>query len=141
MTPSSQAARDTATRFFAALNQGDLDAVEALVADEFVGTVPVSPDPIRGPKGLRGFSAMLLAAFPDLQIEVEEIVAEDNTVAVLVRAQGTHRGEFAGMPPTGTHAMWNVTHFMQLRDQQLCSDRMFPDVAAIMRQLGSAPGA
>jgi steroid delta-isomerase-like uncharacterized protein len=41
------------------------------------------------------------SAFPDLQIALEEIVANGNIVMAEVRITGTHEGEFKGLPPTG----------------------------------------
>jgi steroid delta-isomerase-like uncharacterized protein len=41
------------------------------------------------------------AVFPDIQITVEEVIAEDDRIAFRSTMRGTHRGEFLGIPPTG----------------------------------------
>jgi predicted ester cyclase len=41
------------------------------------------------------------AAFPDLCVTVEDVMAEDDRVAARVVMRGTHRGEFRGIAPTG----------------------------------------
>src|SRR5829696_7291444 len=46
--------------------------------------------------------APLLAALPDLQITLEELVAEGDTVAGRATFRGTHRGALLGIAPTGT---------------------------------------
>ena len=40
-------------------------------------------------------------AFPDLEAEVDDLVAADDKVAVRVSFRGTHRGEFQGITATG----------------------------------------
>ena len=43
----------------------------------------------------------LLNAFPDVTFVIEDVVQQDNRVAARVTLEGTHRGEFAGIPATG----------------------------------------
>jgi len=40
------------------------------------------------------------SAFPDMQIALEQIVADGDVVMAEVRITGTHEGEFKGLPPT-----------------------------------------
>jgi steroid delta-isomerase-like uncharacterized protein len=57
--------------------------------------------PIRGPEEFRRRQLTpFLAAFPDLRIEVEAIVAQGDQVVVRWRATGNHRGHGLGFPPT-----------------------------------------
>jgi predicted ester cyclase len=49
----------------------------------------------------RQFAADAHAAFPDVQITVEDMIAEGNRVAAHVITRATHRGEFQGIAPTG----------------------------------------
>lgn len=41
------------------------------------------------------------ASFPDMHMEIVELVAEGNTVVGRFRCSGTHLGEWLGHPPTG----------------------------------------
>lgn len=43
----------------------------------------------------------LLSAFPDIKFVVEDVIQQDERVAARVTLEGTHRGEFAGIPATG----------------------------------------
>jgi predicted ester cyclase len=40
-------------------------------------------------------------SFPDFQMEIIDLVAEDEKVAAHFRCSGTHRGQWIGYPPTG----------------------------------------
>ena len=60
----------------------------------------MSPGPVRGPEGVRQNMQMLLAAFPDLRVEIVQIISSGNFIATQTRATGTHKGTFAGIPAT-----------------------------------------
>lgn len=64
------------------------------------------PEAIAGEEGLHTQMDMLYGAFPDLDLSVVNMVAEDDMVVVRFAAPGTHTGEFAGIPATGKHATW-----------------------------------
>src|SRR5215204_3047098 len=56
--------------------QGDLEVADELFAPNFVGHDPASPEDIRGPEGVKEFASMFRNAFPDVQLSVEDQVAE-----------------------------------------------------------------
>lgn len=81
----------------------NLDVVDELVAPEFIGhEMPPGIPP--GPQGFRQFYGVLRAAFPDLQLAVEDMIAEGDRVVVRWRSRATHKGVFRGIPPTGRDA-------------------------------------
>ncbi len=47
------------------------------------------------------FVSQFLLSFPDLQHTVEEMIAEDDHVAVRFNARGTHKGQWMHFAPTG----------------------------------------
>src|ERR671925_462973 len=84
------------------LNKGNIDAIDAIMAPEYVGHVAGSP-----PSNLEGdkqFISMLHAAFPDIRFTLEDQIAEGDMVVHRLTARGTHLGEFNGIPPTGKQA-------------------------------------
>jgi predicted ester cyclase len=54
-----------------------------------------------GVVGLRQHYTALLKGFPDLRVEIDDIIAEGEKVAHRFTFYGTHRGEFLGLAPTG----------------------------------------
>lgn len=54
-----------------------------------------------GPEGVKQFVQIFITAFPDLQFLVEDVIAEDDKVAVRWTFQGTHNGYLRDIPPTG----------------------------------------
>ena len=87
------------------------------VADELFATNYVNHDPVMGElEGLEGFKQWAtqgLTGFPDLQITIEDMVAEGDKVAVRLTATGTHTGEFMGVPPTGVHVTNTRIHIFR----------------------------
>lgn len=81
----------------------NLEVVDELVAPDFIGhEMPPGTPP--GPQGFRQFYGILRAAFPDLQLTVEDMIAEGDRVVVRWRSRATHKGVFRGIPPTGRDA-------------------------------------
>ena len=64
------------------------------------------PEAIAGKDALNKQMDMLYGAFPDLDLQIVQIVAEGDLVVVRFEAPGTHTGEFAGIAPTGKRAVW-----------------------------------
>ena len=79
---------------------------------------------------------MMKQAFPDLQGQIEDIVAADDRVALRLRFRGTHSGEFLGIPPTG-HRIEYVSHeFYRVTDGLIAEEWICSDTATLFRQLG-----
>ena len=60
------------------------------------------------------FTELIRGAFPDLELRVEQQVAEGGLVATLWRAGGTHQGTFLGLEPTGRRAEWTGCWFQRV---------------------------
>ncbi len=128
--------------FNAYFRTGDVDAFRAALGEvatpEFVDHTPT---PGQGP-GLEGVVqtfVMLRSAFPDAQIIVDDMVAEGEKVAARLTFQGTHRGEFMGIPPTGKEVTWSETHIGRYEDGKLVEHWGNSDDLGMMTQLGAIP--
>ena len=90
----------TARRMYDLINAGDIDAFGDLLSDDFVEHEEL-PGLSPSKDGVKTFFRMQLAAFPDLRMDVQDIVADGAKVVARVRYTGTQQGEFQGMPATG----------------------------------------
>jgi steroid delta-isomerase-like uncharacterized protein len=81
-------------------NKGDWAAVDVYVAPDVVDHNR-PPGVSEGIEGFKQFLAMFRTAFPDVEVVIEHMVAEGDRVVAQVTWQGTHLGEFIGIPPTG----------------------------------------
>ena len=76
------------------------------------------------------------AAFPDVHMEVVDLVAEDETVAARFTCAGTHLGEWRGRPATGRRFKVAEVYFFVLRDGRITSAWGLEDTHRRMQQLG-----
>lgn len=84
-----------------AVNRGDLDALDEIVAPNILNH-GADPDDLRGPERFKRSFRGLIAACPDLRVTVEQQVAEGDWVAVRWTDRGTDTGGFwGGRPPAG----------------------------------------
>ena len=79
------------------------------------------------------------SAFPDFEMEIVDLIAEDDKVVAHFRCSGTHRGEWLGLTPTGRRfERVDEIYIFEVRDGKLVSAVGVEDNLTRMRQLGIA---
>lgn len=115
-----ETSRATVRRLYEeALNLGKLDLLEDIIDPEFTMHDGL---PIARPKGPAAFVQayrLLHGAFPDLHFTLNNVVVEGGLAAVHWTLTGTHRGEFAGTPPTGRSVSFDSIVLVALADGKL----------------------
>ncbi len=119
-----------------ACNRDDLNALDDLVAPDLV-THSQAPGLPQGLEGGKRAHRATVAAFPDLHYEIEELVAEGDTVVERFTITGTHRGAFMGLPPTGRPTRFSGVSFFRLRGGKIVEHWGLQDGLALMIQLGA----
>lgn len=124
------------TAFGKAVVTGNLDALDEVVAP---GSVDHDPAPGQGP-GPEGYKAMfgeLRAAFPDLNVEVEHLLASGDELAFAYTITGTHLGELLGHPATGRKVSYRGMQISRFdSDGKLVERWGSSDELGMLRQLG-----
>jgi predicted ester cyclase len=77
------------------------------------------------------------AAFPDLRYQILDMVVGRDAVAVYVRASGTHRGDFFGLPATGRAFAFEQMQIERFRDGRIAEHWRVSDMQTLMQQLTS----
>jgi len=121
----------------AALNARDLDGYVSRIDDLYVGQSETAPGPIRGREGVRQHLETLLKAFPDLRIEIEQIIASGDSLVVRTSATGTHKGSFAGVAPTNKSIVLQGCNVFEIRNGKAIKGRLYADNATLFQQLGA----
>ena len=109
-----------ASRVYEVIATGNLDLAEEIVD-------PDAPDNERPSlteeqaqprliETFREFAADAHAAFPDMQITVEDMITEGDRVAARVSMRGTHQGEFQGIAATGKRVQVRAMDMFRIAD-------------------------
>jgi steroid delta-isomerase-like uncharacterized protein len=134
----------TFRRFHDAMNTGDAEVISKTI-DELVdpNVLIRTPLPIdaTGAQALKQVWAMLLRAFPDLHVAVEDVIAEGDKLVCRNTVTGTHQGEYMGLPPTGKSVTYNEIFIVRFADGRIAETWGVVDVLSQMRQLGVIPGS
>jgi steroid delta-isomerase-like uncharacterized protein len=117
------------------LSRGDLDAVLAYYTDD-VFFHDVTTDPCHGKEEMRSFMQVFYTGFPDLRIEVGNIVAGGSFVFAEYELLGTHRGEFLGHAPSGRHFRIPAVSVYEHDGSLFNRETVYYDSASLFRQLG-----
>jgi steroid delta-isomerase-like uncharacterized protein len=94
---------------------------------------------IAGIEGEKRFIDRVRTAFPDLRVEIEDMVAQGNRVAARVMHRGTHRGDFFGIAPTGTPVAYEGTVIFRVAEGRIAERWGTIDLYGLLAQLGAAP--
>ena len=119
--------------------KGNLEAIDELIADDFVTTVIGAPEQIRGPDGFRDFVLMYRKAFPDLRLTIDDQIAEGETVVTRWTATGTHEGELMGIAPTGKQATTAGVNINRISGGKLVEGWGIIDQLGLLQQIGAVP--
>lgn len=85
---------------------------------------------------LGGLISYWRSAFPDLRMELLELISDGDVVAARVRYSGTHQGEWFGIPPTGRTISVDEMMFFRFDDGQLVEAWEIDDQLSMRTQLG-----
>jgi predicted ester cyclase len=85
------------------------------------------------------FSAMFHAPFSDLRHPIGEIIGDRDRVAVRLRFEGTHTGDFMGVPASGRHFSVEGTAFLHIADGKVSEYWGSLDQMGLMQQIGGLP--
>ena len=96
-------------------NAWDLDCAQSVISQdiEFRGSLGIN---VRGIEAFKGYMSNVRSAFPDFHNEVEDLLAEGDTVVARLTYRGTHRGEMFGIPPTGKVVEYTGTAIFYILD-------------------------
>ena len=127
-----------ARRFYDLFNTGNLDGLAEIVTADVMDHNP-APGQAAGFAGLKQVLGMFRAGFPDLQVTVEDVLAEGDKCLLRLRARGTHNGAFLGIPPTGKPVDFPAMDLYRLADGKIVEAWHLEDLLTMMMQVGAIP--
>ena len=124
-------------RFFAALDDQDVDGVAAMLAPDY--RLHFDGNPEMGREAGIGFFGAFLAAFPDITHQVQDQIAEGDRVATRIVVRGTHQQELMGIPATGNEMSISATNVLRLDQGKIAEHWVNSDGIGMLVQLGAMP--
>jgi steroid delta-isomerase-like uncharacterized protein len=138
---SDQENKSTHRRFVDEVqSQGRLELVDDFISPDFVDRTPF-PGADTSREGARQIFAMLRAAFPDHDAIVLDMIAEGDRVMTYKTFNGTHQGEFMGIPATGRPVSITVMDIVRYENGKIAEHWNVVDVAGLLQQLGAFPAS
>lgn len=130
-----------ARRFFQEFwDQKNVTVADELVAANHVDHTPGSPPGLPpGPEGFKQFASVYFAAFPDLRITIEDMVAEGDKVVTRWTTQATHKGNLMGIPPTGKQVIITGITINQIAGGKAVETWTNFDMLGLLQQIGAIP--
>jgi steroid delta-isomerase-like uncharacterized protein len=127
-------------RFLDGMNTNDVETISKTI-DEFVEPDAVirTPVPLKvtGAQALKEVFNTLHRAYPDLHVEVEDMIAEGDKVVGRNTVTGTHRGEYMGIAPTGKSVRYNEIFIFRFVNGRIAETWGVVDVLSQLVQLGA----
>ena len=115
--------------------QGQLESIDELVAPDFVShTFGFTDD---GRNKLRAATERVHASLTDVDFAIEDLIAEEDRVAVLLTAGATVVDEFMGVPAAGKSYSIGEIHWFRLADGRIVEHWHQHDALGLMKQLGA----
>ena len=118
-------------------NRGDVEVATDVFAPDYVRHDLRPARALAGGAGQAKIAAEFRAAFPDLRIVVDLILAEDDLVAARWTTEGTNTGAWGGRPATGEHVAFSGVNIFRFRDGKVVELWNHRDDLGLQKQLGA----
>lgn len=119
-------------------NQKRPERIAELAAPDVVahGLGPNGAD-VHGPEAFRQVYETFVGAFPDVHVTIEQCVAHEDKVAVLLTCDATHGGDQLGIPATGKRVSFPAMTIARYRDGKIVEGWNVLDLLTAFRQVGA----
>lgn len=130
----------TMRKTYERINAGDIEGFGDLVADDFVEHQGGGPGFPPTKEGTLAFFRTLVHSFPDMRMDVEDLIASGDKTVARVGVTGTHKGEFMGVPPTAARVEMQLIDIMRFDASGRVREHWgVADMLSLLQQLGVVP--
>lgn len=117
-------------------NGGSQATVPLLIAAHCRYHDPVFPHMVAGVESMQHHIERCRRAFPDMKLTITDTIAEMDEVVLHWSLNGTHRGDFLGMPPTNVNALISGTSIYRIEDGLIVEQWVNWNLMSLIEQLG-----
>lgn len=127
-------------KFYDLFNSGNIDGLDAIVAADVVDHNP-SPGQAAGLPGLKQSLQFFRSVLPDMNVKIEDLIAEGDKVVDRVTGTGTQKGQFLSIPPTGKQVSLPAIDIYRIANGKIVEVWHIEDLFGLMAQLAPAAPA
>jgi steroid delta-isomerase-like uncharacterized protein len=128
---------ETIKKAIKALNERDMSAVKDLMKKDYLRhDLTSSFGERRGQSETVDFFQSVISGIPDMKMNIQDIFATENRVALHYTLTGTHQGEYKGIPATGKKLEIHAIHLYRFEGDKAAEQWALPDMAGMYRQMG-----
>lgn len=113
--------------------------IDEICAPDVLFHAPPTTADATGTPALKQVWPMLLRAFPDLKVTVNDLIEEGDKVVSRNTVTGIHQGEYMGLAPTGRSITYNEIFICRFVNGRIAEIWGVVDVFSQMKQLGLIP--
>lgn len=134
---SNQTLRDFAKSYFDYLDRRDLDGLSTLFDPDvaFHGLAPQVLDR----EGVKAAMSEFFSAFPDSRMPLDDVIVENDRIAMRHSFRGTHKATFQGIPATDKPVVVTAIVTVLVRDGKVVEGWLNADIFGMLQQLGVIP--
>lgn len=114
---------------------GNVETIYEIFADDFVNHTAPPGSPTNRDAVIYFFNQLIKPSFPDLKVEIHDMIAEGDKVTTRKSFYATHKAEFFGVPATNKRVVMEVIDIIQLRDGKYIGHWGILDFQGLMGQL------
>ena len=120
-------------------NKGRADAIDEMFADDGVahGLSEDPENPLKGPAGFKPFHDTFRGAFPDVEVVVEDMIAEGDKVVARCSVRGKHLGDHLGVAASNSPVEFTGIAIVRVRDGKIVEAWNNFDFMSMNRQIGA----
>jgi steroid delta-isomerase-like uncharacterized protein len=134
-------AKDTLARLYQDVwNGSNPETAEQLVHEDYVIHDRDLAAELQGPALYKALASGTREIFPDMEIEIEDMIAAGEKVALRWTMTGTHQGPMFGVEPTGREIEFTAIEINRFADGKLIETWTQSDQLGLMEQLGVEVG-
>ena len=134
---SEQSNRELIVRHFDEIfNRGNLAFVEEAYTENAIIHDAILPNVPAGPGGIRRYVRTYGEPVPDIHFEVQELIADGDTMAAQWIASGTQVGTLLGLPSTGRRVEASGVSVYRMEEGRIAEAWVYWDVIALLKSLG-----
>jgi steroid delta-isomerase-like uncharacterized protein len=136
-TKSREAGRALLQRLVDAARRHDVASLARLYGEDAVATSPVLGD-MRGRDAIARSWERLFQTFPDMAVEVTNVLVDGDRVAALASVTATDETGWFGLPPTGGPIAYRLVLLLTIRAGKIVHDERIYDSAGVVERLEKA---